>query len=501
MGIIVETTHGNVEGVEADRHQFFKGIPFAAAPVGDRRFTAPQPPEAWTGVLATSEFGASSLQPPSLLPGMAAGPQDEDCLYLNVYTPAADAKSRPVMVWVHGGGFTGGSGSQALYEGASFATRGDIVLVTINYRLGVLGYLDLARHADQLEGAASNLGQLDQIAALEWVRDNIEAFGGDPSQVTIFGESAGGMAVSSLMAMPGAKGLFRGVIAQSGAAHATLSKEDAATVVEALLDELGIASDEVGKLREISGEEILEAQVRAGARVAANVFLPFAPVIDAASMPTHPLEFIREGGAKDIALLVGCNRDEWKLFSVMNKKHFEIDDAALPKVIASRLHKLDDADPASIIDIYRGERPEAPAWGILDAIESDRLFRIPAIRLAEAQSAHQESTFKYFFTWPSPARRGLLGSCHAIELAFVFGTLDAPTMNKFAGEGPEAEALSETVMDAWVAFARTGNPNCKALPDWSRYTSERRSTMVLDRVQGMQDAPCDPERAAWDELL
>ena len=199
---------------------------------------------------------------------MEAGTQNEACLFLNVYTPAADSAHRPVMVWIHGGGFTGGSGSQALYEGASLTCRGDIVLVTINYRLGVLGYLDLNDYAEALEGVASNLGQRDQIAALQWVRDNIEAFGGNPNQVTIFGESAGGMAVSTLIAMPQAKGLFQRVIAQSGATQAVLDRQAAARILETVLGELDIAPEKIEKLRKVSTKDLLQAQLRTSQRLA-----------------------------------------------------------------------------------------------------------------------------------------------------------------------------------------------------------------------------------------
>jgi para-nitrobenzyl esterase len=432
---------------------------------------------------------------------MEAGTQNEACLFLNVYTPAADSAHRPVMVWIHGGGFTGGSGSQALYEGASLTCRGDIVLVTINYRLGVLGYLDLNDYAEALEGVASNLGQRDQIAALQWVRDNIEAFGGNPNQVTIFGESAGGMAVSTLIAMPQAKGLFQRVIAQSGATQAVLDRQAAARILETVLGELDIAPEKIEKLRKVSTKDLLQAQLRTSQRLARDVFLCYAPVIDGDSLPEAPLDFIRAGGAKDIPLIVGANLDEWKLFSAMNPKHFELDEVSLKKAVASRLRGIEGADAERMIAIYRAERPDAAPCDLLDAIESDRLFRVPAIRMAEAQSRHQAATYEYLFTWPSPARRGKLGACHAIELPFVFGTFDAPTMDRFSGTGPAADALSAAMMDAWISFARNGDPNCAALPTWSGYTDKEKSTMIFDRNLELRVAPNDIERAAWDNLV
>ncbi|MCP5041379.1 MAG: carboxylesterase/lipase family protein, partial [bacterium] len=402
MSVIVETTSGKIEGLQDESVQVFRGIPYAAAPTGPRRFAPPAPPEPWTGVRDCTSFGCSAPQPPSLLPGMAPGVQNEDCLALNVYTPGADSQQRPVMVWIHGGGFTGGSGSQALYEGTRLARRGQVVLVTINYRLGALGYLHLAAHADALEGAASNLGQRDQIAALEWVRDNIASFGGDPAQVTIFGESAGGMAVATLLGMPAARGLFHRVIAQSGAAHATHSEDSAERVLEAVLDELGIARHEIARLREVSLEALLAAQGKAGLRVAASVMLPYAPAIDAETLPEHPLEVVRRGGAADVRMIVGANRDEWKLFSAADRRHLGMDEGGLHKLVNARLANIEGADADRMIETYRRARPDAPPHDLLDAIESDRVFRIPAVRLVEAQRPHQTATWKYYFTWPSP---------------------------------------------------------------------------------------------------
>ena len=231
MGAIVETTSGKVEGQSRGAHERFLGIPFAAPPLGELRWKAPQPPAPWSGVRAAQAYAPSCPQPPSALPGMAVGAQDEDCLYLNVFTPRADGRKRPVLFWIHGGGFTGGGAAQALYDGGALAERGDVVVVTINYRLGALGYL-------HLPGADANCGQLDQIAALRWTAANIAAFGGDPEQVTIFGESAGGMAVATLLGMPGARGLFRAAVPQSGAAHNVHSRDSAARVVKTLLEAL-----------------------------------------------------------------------------------------------------------------------------------------------------------------------------------------------------------------------------------------------------------------------
>jgi len=500
MAVIVETTLGKVAGESLGTHERFRGVPFAAPPVGELRFRAPRPAAPWTGVRETVRFGPSAPQNPSFLPGMDAGEQSEDCLYLNVYTPRADGARRPVLFWIHGGGFTGGSGGQALYDGGRLAARGDVVVVTINYRLGALGYT-------HLPGVDANLGQQDQIAALRFVRENIAAFGGDPSQVTIFGESAGGMAVSTLLAMPGARGLFRGAIAQSGAAHHVHSRESGERVARALLAELGLGADELGKLRELEIPTLLAAQARVLAENArAGGLLAFAPALDADTLPRHPLAAVADGAARDVALLVGANRDETKLFRMGVATASELDEAGLRKRVCAslRAHGADESHAERLIASYRSARAgraSTEPGELLDALDSDRTFRVPAIRLAEAQARHQPRTYQYFFTWSSPARRGTLGACHALELPFVFGTLDAPTMDRFAGKGPEAEALSAQMMDAWIAFARGGEPGHAGLPGWPAYDTERRATLVFDRACALAHAPLDAERAAWDGVI
>ncbi len=500
MAVIVETLQGKVAGERLDTHDRFRGIPYAAPPVGALRFRAPQPAAKWAGVRDATRFGASAPQNPSFLPGMEAGAQDEDCLYLNVYTPRADGARRPVLFWIHGGGFTGGSGGQALYDGGRLAARGDVVVVTINYRLGALGYT-------HLPGFDANLGQRDQIAALHWVRENITAFGGDPAQVTIFGESAGGMAVSTLLGMPGARGLFRGAIAQSGAAHHVHSRESAERVAKAVLDGLGLGATETHKLAEVPVSALLGVQAQVLADQGRSLgMLAFAPAIDADTLPRHPLEAVREGAARDVALLVGANRDESKLFRMGMAASAELDETGLLKRLRASLRAFgaDEAHAEKLVSVYRDARAgraSTEPFELLDALDSDRTFRIPAIRLSEAHAATQGRSYQYFFTWCSPARRGTLGACHALELPFVFGTLDAPTMDRFAGKGPEAEALAARMMDAWIAFARTGAPGHAELPDWPAYDSTRRATLVFDRDCALAHAPLDAERAAWDGVL
>ena len=496
----VDTTYGRLEGNQFDLHQEFLGVPFAKPPTGTRRFCAPEPMEPWTGVRSATAFGHSAIQGTHPIPGMAAsGPRDEDCLYLNVYTPAADNAKRPVMFWIHGGGFVLGSGSEPLYNGAPLAQRGDVVVVTIHYRLGALGYLHLGDHGGKAWGATANAGQLDQIAALHWVRDNIETFGGDAGNVTVFGESAGSAAVATLLAMPAANGLFRRAILQSGAANLLGNAESAARVTSALLEKLGIAGSDATPLRTLPAEAILEAQLAVSGQLGLGGFVP---IVDGMTVPVNPLEAVANGSARNIEVVIGTNRDEMKLFNVSTNRK-PLDDAALIERVRLILGRRGAQHAADVVAVYRRSREgRLPATNLdlLDAIQSDAQFRIPSIRLAEAQRTHQSRTFMFLFVWESPARRGALGACHALELPFVFGTLDAPTQDRFAGTGPAVRELSSQMMDAWLAFARGGDPSHSGIGTWLPYDHNRRATMLFGAQCELADAPFEGERAAWDVL-
>jgi len=506
MGTIVETRSGKVEGAAEEGLYAFRGIPYAAPPVGARRFCAPEREEPWSGVRDASAFGTSAPQPGLRLPlpGMDVGPTDEDCLTLNVWTPGADAGHRPVLVWIHGGGFVIGSGSQSVYDGAHLARRGDVVVVTINYRLGPLGYLDLTRICPNLPGAVANAGMRDQAAALAWVRENIAAFGGNPDDVTIFGESAGGMSVGTLLAMPSAKGLFHRAIPQSGASHNFHTHETATAVAEAFLATLGLTPAEATRgLRDLPAEKLVEGQNQTMASLGTSLgLLPFQPVLDADSLPESPLEAVRTGHARDVQLLTGCTRDEWKLFAFLDMSILQLDETGLIDRLAKAIPEV---DAHTLVATYRqarterGQPAEPPA--LYMAIESDRVFRIPATRLAEAQSAQQPSTYLYRFDWESPALNGALGACHAVDLPFVFGTHGGRGGEMFSGHGPEADALAARTMDAWLSFARRGSPGHDGLPAWPAYEPETRPTLILDRECRLELDLEAPERRFWEGVL
>jgi para-nitrobenzyl esterase len=423
-------------------------------------------------------------------------PQDEDCLYLNIWTPGLDDARRPVTVWIHGGAFIIGAGSQAAFLRNTLVTRCDVVLVTINYRLGALGFMNLKEVTGGRIPASGCEGLLDQIAALEWVRDNIQGFGGDPGNITAFGESAGAMSIGCLMAMPAARGSFQKCILESGAANTVSSLEEGAAAAARFLKIVGLKGDDVEGLRCLTADRILEAQQTLG-----NIMLaedgritPFQPVVDGAALPEIPIESIEKGFASGIHTLAGTNLEEMKLFDVMDPGLKRISEAGM----ISRLERLMPPEhvPAVVSAYRRGREKRGESAGpadILSAIRTDLMFRMPAIRLVEAQSRNNQPAYLYLFTWKSPAMGGLLGSCHALEIGFVFGNYD----KTFCGSGPDADALSRKIRDAWTAFARTGDPSCESIGRWKPY-GDKRTTMILDRVCRPESAPYEEERSVWD---
>jgi para-nitrobenzyl esterase len=506
VGRSVETRHGRVEGREEGGIHVFRGIPYARPPVGALRFRAPEPPEPWAGVRDCGAFGPSAPQNPMLLPlpGMGVGRCAEDCLYLNVWTPGLDGARRPVLVWIHGGAFVIGSGSQTLYDGAPLARRGDVVVVTINYRLGPLGFLFLPDLCPGLEGATGNAGIRDQVAALVWVREHIAGFGGDPGNVTIFGESAGGMSVGTLLGMPSARGLFQRAVAQSGASQNFHDRETATKVAESFLETHGLAAGDAAEhLREVPAERLLETSHQTMLKLGSSLgLLPFQPLVDDDSLPEPPLDAIRTGHAAPVPLLTGTTREEWRLFALLDPEVPRIDLAGL---VAKLERRLPGVDPEALVERYRRARQErgepADPPSLVFAIPTELIFRIPAIRLAEAQAAHQPKTFLYRFDWACPAFGGTLGACHAIELLFVFGTHDKPGAAMFVGAGDEVRALSERSMDAWLGFARSGEPGHAGLEPWPAYDEMRRATMLLGRESRLALDPEGDERRFWDDVL
>ncbi len=503
MAVIADTTAGKIAGRRKDELLLFAGIPFAAAPTGPLRFRAPEPHGGWDDVRDATAFGRVAVQVGDTLGAVGAGPApdwSEDCLFLNVQTPALDDARRPVMVWIHGGAFVNGTGAIPWYDGASLVHHGDVVVVSINYRLGVLGWLQLG-HLDASYATSGNNGLLDQIAALHWVRDNIAGFGGDPDNVTIFGESAGAMSVGILLGTPAAAGLFAKAIAQSGAAHNVTSAEDAAAVTGALVAQLGGGGLEA--VLDAAPARLLEAQQAVGQSMLAGHLrrpvtsasgLPFGPVIDGAVLPRHPLEAIADGSAASVPLLTGTNRDEWNLFGLMDRP---VEDA---DTLARRLGRFVQS-PESVVAAYRRERSTATHDELFKAIMTDRMFRLPAIRMAEAQAGHQpDGTFLYLFEFATTAFDGRLGSCHALEIPFVFDNLHKGGIELLTGPEPP-QSLAGAMHTAWTSFARTGSPAHDGLPDWPAYDRTGRATMYFGVPCHLEHDPTATEREAWSGVL
>lgn len=514
MRPVVETTSGALAGSSEAGVSSFLGIPYARPPVGSLRFRPPQPPEPWTGVRDALAFGGSAPQVELAgrsLPGTPVGPQSEDCLYLNVWTPAGDVGAhpvlakRPILVWLHGGGFTSGSGSQGFYDPTALVRSGDVLVATLNYRLGALGFLYLGTRGASRLGATANVGLLDQIEALAWLRDNAAAFGGDPQNVTIFGESSGARSVATLLGTPAARGLFRRAIAQSGAASHGLDEPSACAVADEFLRELEISENALERLRELPVSALLEAQVRVVTRrIGTPGWLPFQPVVDGMVLPEPALAAIRSGLSRDVDLLVGSNRDEWKLFAAMDPRLRALDESGLAERVRARVPDADPTRAKALLEGYRGSREARVGTTPLDlfcALETDRVYRIPGLRLADAQRAAGGRVFAYHFTRSAALLGGALGACHAAEVPYVFGNVRAPSGIVWCGSGPEVDQLSARVVGAWTSFARDGVPRARDLPDWLPYTTERRETLVLGTPCTMELDPGAVTRRLWDGNL
>ena len=507
MASIAQTRSGKIEGEERSGVHVFRGVPYAAPPVGKLRWRAPEREASWSGVRQATSFGNASPQNALPLDLLAAfkieEPRSEDCLYLNVWTPGLDGARRPVMVWIHGGAFTIGSGAQSLYDGERLAKRGDVVVVTINYRLGALGFLRLSELTNGQIPSTGNEGILDQVAALEWVRENIAAFGGDPENVTIFGESAGAMSVGTLLGMPKARGLFQKAIPQSGASHTASALERHVRVARKFAELTG-AWDAEGLLA-LPTDSLLAVAARIapvpGQEADPQIGgMPLQPVVDGEVVPRLSIESVARGSAAGVGLLVGSTLDEWKLFAAMDPSVTSLSDEPL----VARVEKRLGAAGRPLIETYRKARTErgagASAAELFMAIETDRIFRMPGLALIEAQREHDARVYSYLFTWPSPMFGGMFGACHAVELGFVFGTHDRPGVSEFSGSGAAADALAASTMDAWIAFARSGDPSSQSLGRWPAYTASDRATMLLGERSRMERAPLEEERRAWDAV-
>lgn len=484
--VTAETAFGKVRGVNNAGIKTFKGIPYGASTAGARRFMPPADPAKWMGSRDALTWGPTAPQSETT----AAG-ESEDCLVLNIWTPAVnDGRKRPVMFWCHGGGFATGSGSGAGTDGTNLARRGDVVMVTINHRLNALGFAHLEEFGGAAFAESGDVGMLDIVHALRWVKTNIARFGGDAGNVTIFGQSGGGRKVATLLAMPSAKGLFHRAIMQSGATIKLVEPEQGTRVAAELMSQLGLPRTGVRQLQQVPLEKLMGAYH--AAMRALNVdpmTMGFSPVVNGRSIPTHPFHPVASPMSPGVPLLVGSTRTEMTTQS--DKDAFTLDEAGL----RGRVEKLVGAPLAGeTLALYRRLYPKASAPDVYFLIASDHRYGAPAMKIAERRAAlNAAPVYLYYFCWETPAEGGRLRSPHGIEVPFAFDNIKT---NRLTMHSPDAPALAERVSSAWIAFARTGNPNTPKLPAWPRYEPKRRPTMVFNNESKVENDPIREQREA-----
>jgi len=491
MSPIATTQYGDVRGFTEDGINVFKGIRYGAD-TATTRFQPPRTPESWSGVQDALVYGNSTRQIPTgtgggLFTSWRGNPApelSEDCLFLNVWTPGVrDGEKRPVLVWFHGGGFSSGSGSSLVYDGVRLANRGDVVIVTVNHRLNYFGYMYLAEYGDQFADSG-NAGMLDLVQSLEWVRDNISEFGGDPGNVLIFGESGGGFKVSNLMAMDDAKGLFHRAVVQSGPTIESATTQDAAKATAAVIEKLGLTRQTIDQILSMPAEDI-ELAARSVAREL-NLSPGRGPVVDGRALKRHPFLSDAPPHSIDVPLLIGTTRTENSLLiGARNPDLFDLTWEALPDAL---MPYIDDLDVMKIISTYRGLHPEIDAAELFFTATTDARFLNRSIEMADKKSAQSgANTWFYMLNWDTPVDGGKWLVPHASEIGMVFDNV--AKSESMSGTGKEPQRIADLMSEAWIAFARVGNPNHDGLPDWPAFNSGTRATMIFDLEPKVIDDP------------
>jgi para-nitrobenzyl esterase len=508
-GPIATTAYGKVRGVTKEGVHVFKAIPYGASTAGANRFMAPQKPAAWTGVRDALEYGPST---PQTDPGarrdarasaefigeLSDRPESEDCLVLNVWSRGLnDNAKRPVMFWIHGGGFTTGSGSSPGYDGTNLCKRGDVVVVTINHRLNVMGFAFLGDLSGADFAGSANAGMLDIVQALTWVRDNIAQFGGDPNRVMIFGESGGGRKVGTLLAMPDAVGLFHSAVIESGPSIKVVPREDATFAAQAVLDELRIPRADLRKLQQVPLAKLMPAYLAASRKHRfSHTTSGFAPVVDGRILPQHPFHPTASPIMSDVPLIVGTNRTEMTLQLSGDRAAFSLDEAGLK----ARAQELLGEQADKVLAVYRSSVPNATPSELFFLMISDNRYCAPIMKIAERRAAlGRAPVHLYYFAWETPVDGGRMKSAHALEIPFVFDNTEVS--KRYTGGGARPAALADKMSDAWIAFARTGSPNTPKLPAWTPYSASGRATMVFNDESKIESDPTKDRRVAMQQVL